>query len=176
MQINGALPSRKVPDACQLLVAAWLSGLTLGTLFAAGLDDSYYALMRRLAVMPVSIVLFLIWAILPFLISAYAVLIHKQTILLCLCFAKAFCFSLAAFSFQTSFGSAGWLLQPMLQFSDLALMPMLCWICLRNCRQMEKTALRDHGICLCGAIAAALIGYTVTVPFAVELINHSSGR
>lgn len=145
----------------------WILGLLFGTLFAAGLDSSVFALMRRLYSVPVSIVIHLILAVLPFLICTYAFMIHRQEIILAVLFCKAFLFSVLAFSASLIYGSAGWLVQPMLQFPDLLLMPVLCWFAIRN----GKSLMQDHLICIGTAISAVLIHYFVVLPFVAELIE-----
>ena len=149
------------------LIAFWTLGLLLGTLFAAGLDDSFFPLMRRFFAFPVSIVIHLILAVLPFLICTYAFMIQRKEIILAVLFCKAFSFSLLAFYAVITYGSAGWLMQPMLQFPDLLLMPVLIWFCLRNTRSF----MRDHFICIGVAVAAVLIHYFAVLPFVAELIN-----
>lgn len=148
------------------LTAFWMFGLLLGSLFAAGLDDSFLSLMRRFFAFPVSIVIHLILAVLPFLICTYAFMIRRHEIIFAVLFCKAFSFSFLAYSAFMTFGSAGWLMQPMLQFPDLLLMPTLIWFCLRNTRSF----MRDHFICLGAAVVAVLIHYFAVLPFVAELI------
>lgn len=145
----------------------WFLGLLLGTLFAAGLDPAFLSLMRRYFTFPVSIVIHLILAVLPFLICTYGFVICRKEIILAVLFCKGFSFSLLALSAYFIFGSAGWLVQPMLQFSDIMLMPVLCWFCLRNGRSL----MRDHLMCVGTAIGAVLIHYFVVLPYVAELID-----
>ncbi len=154
----------------------WVLGLVLGTLFSAGPDASLLIWMRSLLTGRMSIVFMLVFAVLPFLISAYAVFIHRQEILCGVCFCKAFCLAANGVLLQSAFGSAGWLLQPMFQFSDLLLAPVFCWFFLGSYGMTERDVLRRHGICLAWVLAAVLIGYFVVMPFGADLIFHSSGR
>ena len=149
------------------LIFFWFLGLLLGTLFAAGLDPVSLPLMRRLFSASVSIVIHLILAVLPFLICTYGFVIRRQEIVLSMLFCKGFSYALLAVSVYRIYGSASWLLQPMLQLSDLLLMPMLFWFCLRN----GRTLMRDHFICLSAAIGAVLIHCCVVLPFVAELIK-----
>ena len=149
------------------MISVWIFGLVLGILFAAGAEPSFLSLMRRFLSYPVSIVILLILAVLPFLISAYAVLMKRQEIVLTVLFCKAFLFAFFGLSAHLIYGSAGWLLQPMVQFPDLLLMPMLIWFCLRT----ERTLLKDHVTCLCTAVIAVLIHSFVVLPFLAQLID-----
>ena len=149
------------------MIAVWIFGLMLGTLFAAGTDSLFLSWMLRFSSHPVSIVFSLILAVLPFLIAAYAVLIKRQEIVLAVLFCKAFVYAFLGFSAQMIYDTAGWLLQPMIQFPDLLLMPMLFWFCLRG----NKALMRDHLTCLCTAIPVVLIHYFVVLPFVAQLID-----
>ena len=145
----------------------WILGLLLGTLFAAGLDFSAFSLMRRIFSFQVSIVVHLIFAVLPFLICTYAFMIHRQEIVFAVLFCKAFTFSFLAFSVCWIFGTAGWLIQPMLFMPDILLMPLLFWFGM----QKGKALMRDHIICLGAAVLSVLIHYCVVLPFVAELID-----
>ena len=149
------------------MIACWAFGLVLGTLFSAGLDSSFLSLMRRLFLCPVSIVIHLILAVLPFLICTYAFVIRRNEIVLAVLFCKAFIFSAFAFSASLIFGSAGWLILPMLQLPDFLLMPMLCWFCMRK----RRVLMRDHLICIGAVIFTVLIHYFAVLPFVAELID-----
>ena len=149
------------------LTVSWMLGLLLGTLFALGLDPSFLSLMRRLLTLPMSIVIRLILAVLPFLICTYALMLRRQEIVLAVLFCKAFSFSVLAVSVLLIFSSAGWLVFPMLLFSDLLLVPMLCWFCLQDGRSL----MRDHIISLGVAVIAVLIHYFAVLPFVAELID-----
>lgn len=145
----------------------WILGLLLGTLSSAGLDASFLSLMRRLFSYPVSIVIHLLLAVLPFLICTYAFMICRHEIVLAVLFCKAFFSSFFALSANLIFGSAGWLIQPMLLMPDFLLMPMLFWFCLQKGRDL----MRYHLICLSAAVSAVLIHYYVVLPLVAELIN-----
>lgn len=150
------------------VVAVWMLGLILGTLFSAGMDLSTLSWMRRCFSSSVSIVVLLIFAVLPFLISAYAVLIDRFEIVLAVLFCKGFLYAFFAFSAYLIFGSAGWLIQPMAQFSDLILMPMLIWFSACD----KKNLMQDHLICIGTAVSAVLIHSFVVLPFLAELIEN----
>ena len=147
----------------------WGIGLLLGTLYAAGLDLTFLSLMRRFFLYPVSIVIRLILAVLPILICTYAFTIGKTEIVMAVLFCKGFLFSFLALSAYLIFGSAGWLIQPMILFSDSLLMPVLLWFCFQN----GKALMRNHFVCLGAALSPVLIHYFVVLPFGVQLIDQS---
>lgn len=149
------------------IAVIWTIGLLIGTLYTAGLDSSFFTLMRRFYSVPVAIVIHLILAVLPFLICTYAFTIQHWEIVLAVLFCKAFSFSVFAFSAFLIYGSVGWLVQPMLQFPDLLLMPLLCWFSIRN----GKSLMRDHLVCISTAVFAVLIHYFAVLPFVAKLID-----
>ena len=145
----------------------WVFGLLLGTLFAAGLDISFLSLMRRFFTQPVSIVILLILAVLPFLICTYAFIISRMEIMYAVLFCKAFFISLIALTAYRIFGSSGWLLQPMIQFSDILLAPVLYWFC----NSKGRTWMRDHFICIGAVLITVLMHGSVVLAFVAQLID-----
>lgn len=146
----------------------WLLGLLLGTLLAVGADASMISLMRRAANCRVSIVL-LLTAVLPFLISAYAVSIYRYSILSVLGLLKAFAYSFCGILSVRAFGSAGWLVQPMLQFTDSITTIFLCFFGIRCC--VDQTGFkRDLIICILVSVAAVIIDYALVSPYLLSLM------
>ena len=157
------------------LCLVWLSGLLLGTFFAVGLDDSFSSLMRPSLSDGVSIFRQLATVCLPFLFAAYAVSINKPGLLLALCFVKAFCFSFCGMLIYSAFGSAGWLVRYLLQFTDILSAPILFWYCLGHVDRPYR-AKRDLLICASLSALIVCIDYFAVSPFLAELIDYSLGR
>lgn len=160
--------------ACRLCTV-WLIGLLLGTLFSVNLDDTFSSLMRPSISEGLSIFRQLAMVCLPFLFAAYAVSINKPGLLLLLCFVKAFCFAFCGMLIYYAFGSAGWLVRYLLQFTDVLSVPILFWYCLRHIDR-QNNAKRDLMICALLAASIACIDYFAVSPFLAELIDHSMGR
>lgn len=149
----------------------WCAGLLLGIAVAVGSDDSAFSLMRLAARCRVSIVSILITAILPFLFSAYAVSVSKPGFLLLVCFLKAYSFGLCGYLVSAAFGSAGWLVQPLLQFTDVCTLPFLVWFFLRGSSRQENTFRRDLWVCLIAAATAAITDWLIISPFLVRITD-----
>lgn len=147
----------------------WTAGLLIGTLFAARGDNSCFSMMRPAAGCRASIVGLTVAAVLPFLLAAYAAFISRPGFLLAVCGCKAFCLGYIGCLAGNAFGSAGWLIQPLLQFTSLCTAPLLCWFCFRNLSGSAPTVGRDLRICIFPAILAAGIDYTVVSPFLAKL-------
>ena len=158
---------------CKMLwvLLCWVVGLLLGTVIAARIDPSSFSLMRRTASSQVSIVDRFIAAAFPFLIAAYAVYMNRPKLLLAVCFCKAFCFSFCAFIIIASFGTAGWLVQPLLQFTDICIIPVFCWFCVRNVSGKRKSWKKDALVCLIFAAITATADYWIVAPFLAKLID-----
>lgn len=149
----------------------WILGLLSGTFIAAKIDTSSLSLMRWTAFGSVSIVDLFIAAVFPFLIAAYAVYINKPKLLLLLSGCKAFLFSFFAYAAWHAYGSAGWLVQPLLQFTDIFLIPVLCWFCIRHIAGTANSRRKDIGICFLFIAAVVAVDYFMVAPFLAKLID-----
>ncbi len=154
------------------LVLSWCGGLLAGTLFAAGADESLLSLMRRALSCRVSIVLLFLAAVLPFLITAYAVCINKYLILYAACFLKGLVFSYCAFLIFRAMGDSGWLLQPMFQFTDSVMCTVFCWFSLRCCTIGERLLKRDLMVCIFISALVVIIDFLLVSPFLGTLVHY----
>lgn len=163
---GGAIMSVK---STRVFFVCWISGLAAGALFAVGADPSLLSLVRRAASCRVSTVVLLLTAIFPFLITAYAVYINRFSLLFLVAVLKSFTFSFLAGVIFRSFGSAGWLIQPMLQFSDTVLCSLYCWFCIRSCRDPGKWK-RDLIICVIFAAVTVIVDSLLVSAFLRTLV------
>ena len=157
------------PSRLLALYAVLLAGLFVGSLFAAGMDSTCLSLMRRAMNAPVSIVVLVTGCVLPFLIAAYAVMIERFSLLLILIFLRCAAFGFVTWAAAAAFGSAAWLLQPMLQFTDCAALTALAVYASRRCMVWKRGYLKE--LCILAAIAAAVavIDFTAVAPFLASL-------
>lgn len=173
MYLHKSLFSFSVSDAfirrTLVVCLCWIAGLFGGILMAVKADDSFLSLMRLSAKAQVSIVSLLPGSLLPFLIAAYAVNIHQFWILYSAAGLKAFCFSVCACLLVRSFGSAGWLVQPMFQFCGTVTAVVFCWYCIRLTRIGLKA--RDLIGCILLCSAVAVFDYLVVSPFLAILLQ-----
>ena len=134
---------------------AWFFGLFLGTIVAAELDCYFASLMRPFLLDRVSIVGQLVVCFVPFLLIDYAASRSLPVVIYAFCFCRAFIFSASGVLIQNCFGSAGWLMRILLQFSDICIIPLLCWFSFyRTCK---KGYSRHSALLIYGSI----IGCTV---------------
>ena len=150
--MNISFPLKLMEDgrrSCKMsLILCWLIGIWSGVLVAAGADD-IVSLMRACCYASVSIVGLLFIPLFPFLISAVAVYFSLPRLLCFTAFMKSFFFGFCTCVVFKGFGTAGWLVWPMLQFTDLLTLPVLCRF------QLRHFGVRSTGFCRDG-IAATL--------------------
>ena len=143
--------------------------LILGALLAARAETSAFSLMRLAVPSLVSIVPLLALQLLPFLIAAYAVSISGPWLLTVVCSFKLFFFSYFGTLIWIAFGAAGWLVRFLLLFSDIILIPVLCWYCFRRMAG-EYPEKNDLGFCLGAVLLTALINCYFISPFLAKIL------
>lgn len=152
-----------------LLTFVWSVGMILGICTGSEIDRSLFSLMLPNALDRVSIVGHFIAVFLPFLLSGFVVDIHAPKLLLPIAFFKVYSFSLVGSLIFGIYKSAGWLVSLLVQFSDILLMPVLFWYCLRNVSGKNPFPKRDTYICLFIAAVVACFDYFVVSPFFAKL-------
>lgn len=111
---------------CSLVLAFfWIAGWVCGIWTSRSADFFFLSQMRGACLGAVSIVSVLLVSFLPFLFSALAVSCHRTFLLLFVAFWKAFLSGYVSFGLVQAFPVSGWLLRPMLLFSEIASLPLL---------------------------------------------------
>lgn len=147
------------------------ASLVFGTLLAAFADNSSFSWMRLAADSRLSIVCLFAVQLLPFLIAAYAVHISRLWLLYTVCGCKLFIFAyMGAFIFM-AFGSAGWLVRWLLLFSDIILVPLLCWFCYRCILGRDDSHNRDFWLCIGIVAVTGMINLLFISPLLARSIN-----
>ena len=124
---------------CILLAFCWMSGLVSGFLFYTFNQHMLSSLMRRVIFAPVSIVGLLLSFLLPFLFSAFAVIIHTPIWIFPIAGYKAFSFAAISIGFVDSMGSAGWLHWILLLAGDILSLPALYLYWLHSLMDIQGT-------------------------------------
>ena len=154
-----------------LFVCFWCTGLVAGTYLASLIPESFLLLMRTAGSFRVSIVGLFASVYLPFLLSAFAVYIGRCNFLYIFCLLKALLFALSASVCVDAYNCAGWLVHILLQFSDILLLPVLCWFSIRSltgCGGLK----RDFSLCSALYFIVGSMDYCIVSPFLVMLIDH----
>lgn len=143
-----------------------LSAMTAG-IFCSDPVDLQPFLQMRLASGPVSIVVRLLAVLLPFLISAYAVSIKQWNILLITVFLRFFTWGYFAGMCIRFFGSAAWLVQPMLQFTDNGSLILFTLYCFRG----ETVSSRVFWFLVIAAAFIVITDYSIVMPILASLLT-----
>ncbi len=154
------------------LLLCCAAGLLTGTCFSAPSDPVLISMMRRAAVSPVSIVMLTVCSILPFLIAAYAVVIDRYIPLFLIAALRCFGYSYCAAAAKLGFGTAGWLVQPMLQFTDTLGLLLLILLCIRWCSGRTERVRRDTALSVIIVAAAAVVDFALVSPFLAEAAGY----
>ncbi len=149
----------------------WTLGLLLGIICALNINESYLSLMRTAAACRVSIVGLFTSAYLPFLIVTFFAYIRKRCLVYFFSVCNVISFAFCAMSATLAFGNAGWLVQPLLQFSNVCLLPLYCWFVLKLATGNLTAIKRDF--VLVSVVSAAVCGldYCLVSPFLAKLIE-----
>jgi hypothetical protein len=136
----------KISTETAIFLTVWIAGLILGTITAAAASNSYFLLMRMAPKSSVSIIGLAVTVLLPFLLTAFAVLADRSLWLYPICFLKVFAFAFCGYGISVAYGSAGWLVRFLFQFSDILSIPILFWFAFRYLRGRGLMWKRDLAI------------------------------
>ena len=148
-----------------------LLGFSVGFYFFENTGNSPILLMRVALCCNVSISSLLCSVFLPFLLSFLCVYFSKQWLLYWICFWKMFSFGFSANCLLRAFGSAGWLVQSLSMFSDLAALIMLTWFCVRNLRICRHPARKDFLVATSVVFPICVADYIFISPFVASLFS-----
>ena len=151
------------------LILCWSIGFGCGILSAAGADD-IVSLMRACCDASVSIVGLLFIPLFPFLISAVAVYFSLPWLLFLTAFLKSFLSSFCACAIFRVFKGAGWLVLPMLQFTDLLTLPVLCRFQFRHICGQKTGVIREGTMSLAWFMAVVLTDWLWVAPLRRDII------
>ena len=153
------------------LALFWFLGLLSGVLFFHASGSSFNSMMRSILMDTVSIVDLVSVAMLPFLLSAFAVFLSSPWLLLSIAFFRAFLLSFVSMQILAAFGSAGWLLRLLLLFSDLLSAPLF-YLYIRWCLSSDFShAFRTFFLIICCSILIGSLDYVYILPFLADVIN-----
>ena len=152
---------RKYAIPC--LACSWILGLISG-LWAVrfvdfdlpGLEDSFhsYTLFGVISV-----------ALLPVLISTMVVFVERSWLLLPFSFLKAFSFAYVGSLVTGGYGSAGWLIQSLLMFSDCLSLPFLWWFWCRLLKSAQQITFSTIFHITLVAFSIGVLDFKVISPF-----------
>ena len=152
-----------------LLALSCCCGAVCGIYVAFGSEESVLSLMRMAMVSRVSIVGLTVSAVLPFLFAALAAYVGQPVLLCILGFLRMFAFTFLGCCIHLAFGSAGWLLRCLFQFTDGCALALLCWFSLRLIPAPAGFPTRDLGFCAVVCVAVSALDHLMISPFLAAL-------
>lgn len=154
-----------------ILGVCWSFGLLLGFAYGTNANPLHFQLMRVAAFEHTSIIGLVIVLYIPLLLSALAVNYMCPQMLLLICFVKAFLFAACSGVIAAEFGSSGWLIRFLLQFSDCCAVPLLYLFSIRNISVQKSGIQFDFLLSSIVLLIVGCVDYFVISPFLVRLIN-----
>ena len=153
-----------------LLTVFFLLGHLLGVWVSGHASDFLFSAMRTVVSSRVSIIGLLSALVLPFLFSAFAVYMTQPMLLFPIAFWKAFLFSYLSAGLLSAWGSAGWLVMPLVMFCSLCSMPVLYWYWQRHIGG-EHFRWGTFSFTLAVLAAIGIVNLFVIEPFLVRIIT-----
>lgn len=170
--VFSVIPFRPRRKGCRCFLAfSWLSGMLCGLLFFLSAKSTALLWMRGAPYSSVSIVRYFCVALLPVLLSVFAVFLSAKLWLLLICFIEAFLFSSVSIGFRLAFGSGGWLIQTLLMFGQCISLPVLYWYWLRRLSAGADGRISETVWVLSLTILLSSIHTCVISPILAELIE-----
>ena len=153
-----------------ILAFSCLSGCLLGFWISGRSHETYLLLTRMAPSLHVSVFGLVACVYLPFLFAALAVFLSHPSLLPLICFTKMCLYSWCGCSMVSAFGSAGWLVQMLIQFSDNLSLPVLCWFCIRHTDSRVDFIRRDFLICTLWVLIVGITDLCAVSPYLASLI------
>lgn len=158
-------------DPTHFLAFTWLTGLLSGLIISLGHLPATASMMRLAPTVQVSIVSLIIAISFPLLLSAIAVFCSGPWLLIPIVFGKAFLYAFVCAGVLNSWGSAGWLLQLLLVFSDTLMLPVLWLFWLRTCRHTGKGIIPGIILAASAGLLICSIDFRFISPFLTDLLS-----
>lgn len=152
-----------------ILAFVWLSGLWAGFLIYWKASNFYVSLMRGSSFSSVTIVGLILSSLLPFLISAFAVITFRPWVLYVVCFSKAFSFALVSAALQEHGTGGSWLVQRFVMFPEIFSIPFLYTFWCRIFRIGKLPELPECFYWICLEILILSMTYRLIDPFVIGL-------
>ena len=170
--LSGAIhkrePDRPIVSPATLLVCIWLAGMLFG------IAISFLCRTHLMSVLPLICPVFfrvhhkIFLALLPFLLSAFAVHFSNPAWLFWICGIKSTLFSFCCVVLCLCYGQAGWLARWIFLFLDVCSLPLLFFYWLRNLRNRRGSCWYEHIILLLALIALILLDYRIVTPYGAK--------
>lgn len=150
------------------LVYIWISGLLVGFVLA------FLCRGKIIGLVPIIYPAFLsapgkfLLSLIPFLLSAYAVIFSHPKWMFWICGIKAICFAVCSFLLCLCYGQAGWLARWLIMFFDTCSIPLLFCYWLWSFTENKSKNVYMHVIFALTIAAILIIDYRIVTPYAAK--------
>lgn len=150
-----------------LLLYIWMSGLLIGIVLTLFCGDYCYSLFGTF-LFSTGIHERVLFAILPFLLSALAVTFLHPAWLYLICGLKATIFMVCCLTLCMKFGQAGWIARWLFMFTDACSAPIFLFYCLRNVSNCRRKCWYEYTLLLVFLIGILIVDYRIVSPYAAK--------
>ena len=174
--INKHGQRRGPADPAALLSCIWLLGIFLGLALASFSTDYVAPLLVKIVPSIIYTPIKLLIAILPFLLSVYAVSYTHRNWLFLICGLKASWFSFCCFLLCMCYGQAGWLACELFMFFEIFTLPCLFFYWVRHLSIQEGFPVHMHIVFFVLVAVIAIVDYRIMTPYAAKFGFFLEGK
>ena len=145
-------------------------GSLIGVMIAISAGNHYFLLMHMATGNHMSIVDTGLAIMLPFWVSLFLIVHSKPWLVYVICLLQIAQYSAALYAIAISFGSAGWIVNVFLQFSDVIFIPILLLFSIF--RMQNRVSKRLIYIYIAVSVAVGLIDCCLISPYLANLIEN----
>lgn len=154
-------------DGVSALMYIWLSGLLIGTGWTYSVTCKQSSVILSVLNLCLATPLKYLLVVLPFLISAIAVIYSRPKLMFFICGIKAACLAAGCTLLCYSFGQAGWLAYWLFMFCDVSSLPFLYCYWIRSLYSDRNSIRRDY-LFLMPVLALIIVDYRIVSPYAMK--------
>ena len=149
--------------------SCWIIGLISGFFVAAMCADDCGTTLIALARLQPSLLQLCALRLAPVL--AFAMCIHWQPLAMLVVWGKGTLFTFCLSDIARTFLAAGWIVQPLLLFSDFVATVVFLWFSIRSTESRKQTIFFDVVLCSIIIFIACIIDYNAVSPYLMMLLD-----
>ena len=153
--------------AVPILASCWIMGLIFGVIVARSASVEFCSLAATTK--NTSLFSALIVVMFPIIVSILIMYTGLSWLIPVVAFLKAFCFAYVSQVLGRDFGSASWLMQLLLMFSDCASVPLLWWFWCQSLKSTKFTLRSSSSVTMVAALVIAILDYRFISPILSSL-------
>ena len=151
------------------LAFIWALCLTIGVCLGVNCPQPYLRVLYYAAGSPLTVSGLLISVLLPYGLCMYGTYWKRRWLVYISCSIKILTFAFCSAALSVAFGSSGWLIRFLFQFSDFMTLGVFCWFCMRSVMNIARK--QDFIISFIVYLMVGVLDYCIVSPFLVMLID-----